>query len=614
MCGIVGYAGWRNAADVLYDGLSRLEYRGYDSSGVAIALKGDGVFYARAEGKLKNLEPRLKEAKPEGHVGIGHTRWATHGRPSERNAHPHRQGKIFGVHNGILENSARLRAELEREGSVFSSDTDTEVFVALLERAVQGGDSQEQALFKNLRRISGSYAFLILFEEDPSYLWAARSGSPLVIGFGEGEMIVASDVPALLPYTRRVLYLEDGEAARISADHFALWKNGERVSDAELKSRIETVTWSEEMAQKGGYKHFMLKEIFEQPEALGATLSGRFPDAKSPYFFPELAAIFAKEIDRVYLVGCGTSYHAALIGGRYIERFAGVRSAVEYASEFRYRDLPLGDRDFVLGISQSGETIDTLYALKKAKEAGAKTAVISNVVGSTICRAVDLALYTRAGPEVSVASTKAFTAQLLVLLMVALDAARARDAIGASLGNEIASVLSEFPRRVENFLAQWESIGDLADRYASAPFFFYIARGPLYPLALEGALKLKEISYIPAQGSPAGELKHGMIALIEEGTPVFAILGSEGGYAEKVISNMEEVAARGARVIAVAPESAASHLPPCVSERILYPDLPWYLEPIMAIIPLQLFAYAVADKRGTDVDQPRNLAKSVTVE
>ena len=614
MCGIVGYVGWRNATEVLLEGLQNLEYRGYDSSGIAVHLNTGNFFHARAEGKLANLLPKIQHRRPLGFTGIGHTRWATHGKPSERNAHPHAKEGVYVVHNGIIENYAALKEELISRDIAFHSETDTEVFAALLQEAVGEGLSCQHALERTLAQIKGSYAFVVLFNQEPEHLWVARSGSPLIIGIGKEENLVASDIPALLPYTKQMLMLDDGEYAALTHHTLEVWNAaGEIVSPDAVQSRIKTIPWTVSMAQKGGYKHFMLKEIFEQPEALDQTLLGKVDSDSRHLYLEEMEECLRIPFRDVAILACGTSYHAGMVGKYYIERLSKVPASIEYASEFRYRTPLMHQESLYLGISQSGETIDTLYALKSAKEAGAVTATICNVLDASIPRMVDYTLYTRAGPEIGVASTKAFTTQLELLLLMAVKLGSNCGHLDADAAIAILDAVRHLPALIETSLAKYPEIRQLSEHYLQSPDFFYMSRGPLYPIALEGALKLKEISYIHAEGYAAGELKHGTIALIEDNTPVIAILSQEDVYREKMISNIEEIQARGAHVIVIAPETL-THLPRNAAHVITYPGVPWYLEPFLSVIPLQLLAYSIADLKGTDVDQPRNLAKSVTVE
>ncbi|ACX51401.1 glucosamine/fructose-6-phosphate aminotransferase, isomerizing [Ammonifex degensii KC4] len=606
MCGIMGYTGYRQALPLLLEGLKRLEYRGYDSAGVAVLEEGS-LFLQKKAGKIAVLEACLNGFCPSGKAGIGHTRWATHGAPCDHNAHPHLdcRGEVAVVHNGIIENYASLRAELVKRGHRFLSETDTEVIPHLLEEAYEG--DLLSTLRKVLPRLHGSYALAALSVREPGRLVVARRDSPLVLGLGEGENFLASDIPALLPYTRRTYILEDGELAEI-------WPDGIKVYDAAgrpLEKKVFHVKWDAAAAEKAPYPHFMLKEIHEQPRALRDTLRGRIEGGR--VVFPELeeAAFHLRECRRLFLTACGTAFHAGLVGKYLLEKLARLPVEADIASEFRYRDLTLGPGDVVLVISQSGETADTLAALRLAKEKGAKVLAITNVVGSSVAREADWVLYTWAGPEIAVASTKAYTAQVLLVTLLALYLAELR---GTLPSEEIIPLVEEvkfLPERVAQVLAWEEEIARLAQALKEQEHFFFIGRGLDWAVAEEGALKLKEISYIHAEAYPAGELKHGTLALITEGVPVVA-LATQSHLFEKMLSNIKEVKARGAWVLALTADDQAVagetdvcfHLPPGNP----------LLMPAVAVVPLQLLAYYVAVARGCDVDQPRNLAKSVTVE
>jgi glucosamine--fructose-6-phosphate aminotransferase (isomerizing) len=606
MCGIVGYVGGRDATSILIGGLRRLEYRGYDSAGVAVA-NGHGARVVRCRGKLAALERLLAQDRPEGRVGIGHTRWATHGRPSDENAHPHKAGPISVVHNGIIENHVALRARLQASGRLFSSETDTEIVAHLIDEALAGGaGSLLEAVRRALSQVEGAYALVVLSDLHPDEVIAAKTASPLVVGIGEGEMFLASDAPAILEYTRRVIVLADGDIARLT-------RQGVTVTDLTGKSLDrppKTITWSVAEAEKGGYPHFMLKEIYEQPRAVTDTLRGRLLVDRNDAVLDDL------EINpvprRVVLLACGTSHHAALVGKFLIESAARLPVEVDLASEFRYRDPVVGAGDLVVGISQSGETADTLAAIKEAKARGARTLAICNVVDSAIPRACDGALYTHAGPEIGVASTKCFTAQLAALSLLAIHLGRRSGGLGGAAAAELIRELLLIPQKMSDTLGWLGDMRDLAARYMDAKDFLYLGRGTNYPIALEGALKLKEISYIHAEGYAAGEMKHGPIALIDDGIPVVVIAPQGKGY-EKVLSNLAQVRARDGHVIAIATRGDETIAEGC-RDVLWVPDAPALLQPLLTVLPLQLLAYAVALARGNDVDQPRNLAKSVTVE
>ena len=609
MCGIVGYIGKRNATKVLIDGLKRLEYRGYDSAGIAVISNSD-LNIKRSVGKLENLENAINGSMPNSHIGIGHTRWATHGRPSEENAHPHNAGDIIVVHNGIIENHAELRKSLIKKGHEFSSETDTEIVAHLIHQLTSLGVPTKEAIRRSLTKIRGSYALAIMNINEKNTIYLAKKGSPMVVGLGNRENFVASDIPALLPYTKKVVFLEDGELAKLTTE-------GLSVKDSNLnpvKKTPKIITWDPIMAEKGGFKHFMLKEIFEQPKILEDTLSGRIAPGTGKIILSEIDSIWKKgkfPFEQVYIVACGTSWHAALAGKYWMERICRIPVSVDLASEFRYRDPIINKKTLFIPISQSGETADTLAALQMAKGKGAKILSICNVIESSIARASDVVLYTHAGPEIGVASTKAFSAQLIVLLLLTFYFGKKLNKLDSDyIKNRVDEILS-IPGQMRNILDNADKIRSIAEKYTESQQVLYIARGVHYPLALEGALKLKEISYIYSEGFAAGELKHGPIALIESGTPVIAIIPKGYTY-EKVMSNVEEVRARGANVIALA--NAGDKLIANKTKDVIYiPLTSWYTSPILYALPLQLFAYYVADQKGTDVDQPRNLAKSVTV-
>ena len=609
MCGIVGYIGQQQATPIIIEGLRRLEYRGYDSAGIA-TLNGGKVDIRRAEGKLSNLEKLLQDRPVVGSRGIGHTRWATHGRPSETNAHPHFAGGVVVVHNGIIENYLALKERLRGQGHSFSSETDTEIIAHLIEEHRKSGISLELAVRRTLGEVRGAYAVAVICEQEPDTLIAAKLGSPLVVGQGQGEFFVASDIPAMLSHTREMIFLEDGEMVIFSA-------GGMRFTDlagTPLSKQSKTITWSPMMAEKGGYKHFMLKEIYEQPRAIADTLAGRLQGEEGDVYLENLNLSDAElqGIEKIYVVACGTSWHAGLVGKFLIEKLARVSVEVDIASEFRYRDPLVTERTLTVLISQSGETADTLAALREARGKGGKVVAICNVVESSIARESHGVLYTHAGPEIGVASTKAFTTQLVALVLLAMRLGRARGSLSAESCRQLAGALSTLPRKIEGALELDGAIEEAARAFSSARDFLYLGRGNQYPIALEGALKLKEISYIHAEGYPAGEMKHGPIALIDEQLPVVVIATHNETY-EKVVSNMEEVRARGGKVLVVT-DHADADLAAKADLVLVVPSVPDELMPVITSIPLQLLAYHIAVIKGTDVDQPRNLAKSVTVE
>jgi glutamine---fructose-6-phosphate transaminase (isomerizing) len=610
MCGIIGYVGKSNATPILLDGLKRLEYRGYDSAGVAI-YGPKGLDVKRAEGKLARLEKNISEEPMNGMIGIGHTRWATHGKPTEANAHPHRSGDIVLVHNGIIENYTELKRFLGEQGSRFASETDTEVICHLIDYYYQSEKNTLNAIKKAVERLSGSYALVIMNTSEPDKLYVAKHGSPLVLGECGGEGYVASDIPALLPYTKEMRFLEDGDFAVIGPD-------GTELTDSdgkEVDRPIKNIPWSPLMAERGGYKHFMLKEIFEQPRVMEDVLAGRLDRAAGGIAIDDLEPLFDEngpKFDRISIIACGTSYHSGMVGKYMIESLSKIPVSVDLASEFRYRSPLLDARTLVIPISQSGETADTLAALKLSKELGATVMAICNVVGSSITRVADMTLFTQAGPEIGVASTKAFTAQLAALYIFGLFVAGKLGTVDSNTMIEYIDELTCLPRLLQRTLESAEEVSAIAKRISYASNVLFIGRGTNFPIALEGALKLKEISYIHAEGFAAGELKHGPIALIDKGLPVVAVCTRDATY-EKVLSNIEEVNARGADVVALATEGD-SDVPEKSSDCIFLPKASPFVTPILATIPLQLLAYYAADHKGTDVDQPRNLAKSVTVE
>jgi glucosamine--fructose-6-phosphate aminotransferase (isomerizing) len=606
MCGIVGYVGPKPCAEILIDGLRRLEYRGYDSAGTAI-IEGGQSHILRSEGKLSNLAKLIDQQRPRGTVGIGHTRWATHGRPSERNAHPHKYGFATVVHNGIIENHARLRAELEANGHRFSSETDTEIIAHLVDDAVKAGKSPEEAVRACLARVEGAYAICVLVDGAPDQIVAARHDAPLIIGVGDGANYVASDIPAILHHTRDMIFLEQREMALVKADSVKITD----VDGKPVDRTTQRITWDAMMAEKGGHKHFMLKEIHEQPRAVIDTIRDRISPSTGEVFIDGLK-LQPDQIKRVVMVACGTSWHAALVGKFLIESLARVPVEVDLGSEFRYRNPLIGPSDIFLAVSQSGETADTLAALREAKAKGATILSVVNVLGSSIARESAGVLYTHAGPEIGVASTKAFTTQLAALVLLAIYLGRLNGKLGEEAAKELIGDLLQVPEHMTAILNHSAQINVISRRYCTARDFLFLGRGINYPIALEGALKLKEISYIHAEGYPAGEMKHGPIALIDEHLPVVVIAPRGSGY-EKIVNNLQEVRAREGKVIAIA-SAGDSEIGDMADDVVQIPDVRPELQPLLTVLPLQLLAYRVADIRGTDVDQPRNLAKSVTVE
>ena len=606
MCGIVGYVGKRSAQDVLLDGLEKLEYRGYDSAGVALALDG-GIRVVKSKGRLTQLRQKLAaQALAQSFCGIGHTRWATHGEPSDVNSHPHSTPRVSIVHNGIIENYGILKERLMAKGDTFESETDTEVLVKLIDSCYTGDPLR--ALQEALAKVRGSYALAVLFRDRPDTIFAVKRESPLIVGWGEGENFVASDIPALLKYTRRYSVLEEGDMAVCTAEGIRFYNEF-----AEPVQRpVLTADWDMEAAEKGGYPHFMLKEINEQPTAITATVSPRVEDGMPDLRIPQLTDEVLRSIGTVHLVGCGTAMHAGMEGKAAIETLARVPAEVDIASEFRYRDPILNPNDLVIIISQSGETSDTLAALKLAKSRGVPVLAIVNVVGSSIARAADYVLYTYAGPEIAVASTKAYMVQLCVLYLFALRLAYARGRLSEAETRRYTAQLLRAPEIIKARLADCEQIKYLASRYMNTQSCFFIGRGFDYSLSLEGSLKLKEISYVHSDAYAAGELKHGTISLITDGVPVIALATQKQVY-EKTISNAKETRSRGARVLLFTTKDAV--VPEGVADAVIrldeYEDI---LMPLQLIVPLQLFAYYMAVLRGCDVDKPRNLAKSVTVE
>jgi glucosamine--fructose-6-phosphate aminotransferase (isomerizing) len=608
MCGIVGYVGPRPAADILLEGLRRLEYRGYDSAGLAI-INGGGVKLRKAAGKLSVLRDQLKDDKPEGTVGIGHTRWATHGAPTTPNAHPHldKSGRIALIHNGIIENATAIRTLLLKRGHQFTSETDTEVLAHLIGEYYQG--SLEEAVASALRDVQGAYGIACVSADEPNLVVAARNGSPLLVGVGEHEYFIASDASAILEHTRSVIYLDDGEMAVLTRDGYRI----RNLVQEKIEKPVNQIEWDLATIERGGYSHFMLKEIFEQPESVANTLRGHLleEEGNAKVRGLNLSDEQLKGFNRVVITACGTSWHAGLIGEYMLEEMARIPVEVEYASELRYRNPVLDERTLVIAISQSGETADTLAAVREAKRRGARTVGLVNVVGSSIAREVSGGLYLHAGPEVGVASTKAFTSQVTALALVALRMARLRN-VSIIQGRQFVEALRRLPDLLRQVLARADEIEKLADMFEGMHNALYLGRGVNFPVALEGALKLKEISYIHAEGYPAAEMKHGPIALIDENMPVVFIAPKDAVHS-KIMSNVEEVKARGGRVIALVSEGDGE-IGRLADATFPIPVTHDLLTPILNSVPLQLLAYHVAVRRGCNVDQPRNLAKSVTVE
>jgi len=622
MCGIVGYVGKKRVVPVIIDGLRRLEYRGYDSAGIAVAGNGEALQVRRAEGKLRNLEEAIQLNPLDGTYGIGHTRWATHGRPTEENAHPHRDctGKIVVVHNGIVENYMSLKKRLIAAGHKFRTETDTEVIAHLIEQTIaESGHkiSLEEAVRSTVKQLTGVFAIAVISSDETNKIVAGRNGPPAVIGLGADEYFVASDVPAILYHTRDLFFLGDGDLAVITP-------NGVQLTDFDghpITRQVQHITWDPIMAEKGGFKHFMLKEIFEQPRAVRDTTLGRVSLDTGKVFLDEMDITEEdfRQLQHVYIAACGTSWHAGLAAKFMIERLAKVPVEVDYASEFRYRDPLTGLQDLTILITQSGETADTIAAMRESRAKGAKTLGVCNVVGSMIARESNGTIYTHAGPEIGVASTKAFTAQLTALFLFAVYLGEVRGTITPDEAKKLLTELTLVPGKLEALLGGEDETEELAKRYHRAQDFLYLGRGVHYPIALEGALKMKEISYIHAEGYPAGEMKHGPNALIDEELPVVIIatrdLNDQGSVLryEKTISNLKEVKARSGTVIAVA-TAGDEEIKESADHVIYVPPAPELLSPILEVVPLQLLAYHIAVRRGCDVDQPRNLAKSVTVE
>jgi glutamine---fructose-6-phosphate transaminase (isomerizing) len=609
MCGIVGYIGSREAAPLILESLRKLEYRGYDSAGIAVLNQGE-VAIRRCEGKLSNLATLLGRQPMAGPVGIGHTRWATHGRPSETNAHPHRAGDVVVVHNGIIENYLQLKEQLTKRGTHFSSETDSEIVAHLVSEKIEKGMDFLDAVRRTLREIRGSYALLFLNRRDPQRLIVAKNSTPIVIGWGDGETFIASDIPALLDYTRKVTFLEDGEIGEVTVDSYRLF-NG---TGKAIRRPVKEITWDAVAARKGGYPHFMLKEIYDQPRALADTFRSRISLKNGEVSLEgiKLTQSQVKRIKRIHLVACGTAWHACLVGKFMLEEIAGIPAEVDYGSEFRYRSPLMDPQSILLMVSQSGETADTLAATEIARAKKAKILAICNVIDSSIARKSHGVLYTHAGPEISVASTKAFSTQLTALYLLAVALGRLNGKLKQADARKLLRDLMHLPTWIEDALKLEDEVKELARELMHSQDFLYLGRGLNYPIALEGALKLKEISYIHAEGYPAGEMKHGPIALIDEKMPV-VVLAPRDRYFEKTIGNLKEVESRGGKVIVLTDDIKTSR--EVSTFRLLtLPKASHYLTPIVMTIPLQLLAYHIAVHRGTDVDQPRNLAKSVTVE
>ncbi|QAT82857.1 glucosamine--fructose-6-phosphate aminotransferase [Corallococcus coralloides] len=611
MCGIVGYVGDKESAPILVSGLKKLEYRGYDSAGVAV-VSGNQLNVVRATGKLRNLENRVVQDLPKGTTGIGHTRWATHGRPSDENAHPHTYKNVAVVHNGIIENHLALKAELRARGHVFSSETDSEVFAHLISAEVERGVDLPDAVRTAIRQVKGTYGLVVVCSNDPGRIVCTKDASPMVLGLGQGQNFIASDVPALLEHTRDFVYMEEGDLAVVTAAKVDIFNR-----EGKLVNRpTRRIDWTPMMAEKGGYKHFMHKEIHEQPRAIADTLRGRMLLTEGDVHFEtwNLTQEQVQTFTKVTILACGTSWHSGVAGKHMIESLARLPVEVELASEFRYRDPIVEKSHLVIAISQSGETADTLAAFKEAKRLGAHTMAICNVIGSAMTREANLHVLTNAGPEIGVASTKAFTTQLVTLYLLAVKLGRMRGTLSVEGAQEHLTHLTQVPKMIEEVLKCEPQVKRVAREFMNAQDFLFLGRGPMHPVALEGALKLKEISYIHAEGYAGGEMKHGPIALIDEKMPVVVIAPKQPHIAyEKIIGNIEEVRARGGKVIAILDEDD-NQADTLADHVIRIPAACALLAPVVATIPLQLLAYHVAEMRGNDVDQPRNLAKSVTVE
>lgn len=614
MCGIVGYIGQKEAGDIIIGGLERLEYRGYDSAGIAIV--NGGLDIEKGKGKVANLKKKLTGRPMEGKVAIGHTRWATHGAPNDINSHPHvsQSGKVALVHNGIVENYTTLKKELAKDGRKFNTETDTEVIVQLIEKIYENGDEQKmpftRAVQLALKQVVGTYGLAIVNTEEPDRIIVARKGSPLLIGVGEGEMFIASDASPVVEHTKKVVYLDDGEMAIVSRDGYEV----KTIEDVPLTKKVHELALSVEEIEKAGYPHFMLKEIFEQPRSISDCLRGRLGTGRRTIQLGGIVDVLDRLVkaERLIIAACGTSWHAGLVGEYLFEHLAKLPVEVEYASEFRYREPLIGEGDVMLAISQSGETADTLAAVREAKEKGALVLGICNVVGSTIARETEAGVYIHAGPEIGVASTKAFTAQVTVLAMMAILIAQEKKTIDDEYACRLIDALSAIPDQIEQILGESDRLKEIAKLFTYAPNFLYLGRTYNFPVALEGALKLKEISYIHAEGYPAAEMKHGPIALIDEMMPVVVIAHTEHTN-DKMISNIEEVKARKGRIISVTGDQNSDVID--LSEfSCTIPETEDCLSPLLTVIPLQLLSYYIAVNRGCNVDQPRNLAKSVTVE
>jgi len=608
MCGIVGALAQENVVDLLIDSLKRLEYRGYDSSGVAVLNEQSQIERCRAEGKLRNLQNMIVQQPLMGNAGIGHTRWATHGAPVARNAHPHATDKVVIVHNGIIENYRELRQELEAQDYKFHSETDSEVIAVLATYYFAQTNSPEDAVFMTLKRLEGAYAVAFLFADFADVMFAARQGSPLAVGFGDGEMFLGSDAMALAPMTNKITYLEDGDWCILTRDNCVIKNSQNHVVERELK----ILNLSHIQAEKDGYRHFMLKEIHEQPTALSQTLAV-FTAGSEQGLVPPFSADALAGVESISIVGCGTAYYAGYVAKYYFERYAGLCANIEIASEFRYRQPPLGKNHAVIIVSQSGETADSLAALRYAKSQGALTIAVVNVPESTIVREADIWIPTHAGPEIGVASTKAFTAQMMSLIGLCLVTGEIKGKISSDNISHYRQLLLEIPRHLNNSLNSQDVINKIALDLSHFSHILFIGRGVYFPLALEGALKLKEISYIHAEGYPAGELKHGPIALIDENMPVIVIAPQDELF-EKTVSNAQEVIARGAKCVFISDKSGLNHVADDIWYGLEIPQVDDFIMPFIMSVPLQLLAYYTAIHKGTDVDQPRNLAKSVTVE
>ena len=604
MCGIIGIVGTSDVTERLVDGLKRLEYRGYDSSGIAVLDKGK-LIRQRAEGKINGLEGKLQLDHVDGQSGIAHTRWATHGVPNETNAHPHFSGRVGVVHNGIIENFLDIRKDLQHRD--FRTETDTEVVSHLVDEALGKGFSPKDAFSQSLKKLKGAYAFGVIIDDHPDHIYCARAGSPLAIGIGDGEMYLGSDAMALAQLTTKLIYLEEGDWAVMTPTSYDIYD----IDDNKVEREITILTGGPAMAEKGNYRHFMLKEMYEQPETIGRTLSNYIDEYRLGANVP--ADLDFSEFDRIIIIACGTACYAGMVAKYWFEQAAGLAVDVDIASEFRYREPVLSKNSLFIAVSQSGETADTLAALRYCKEAGVKTAALVNVMTSTMAREADIALPINAGPEIGVASTKAFTSQLTALASLALAAGTARGTISEDDQKRMATALIKTPRHVKEALLLDGEIEAMAFDFSKSKSAFYLGRGSQVPIAFEGALKLKEISYIHAEGYAAGELKHGPIALIEDGTPVIVLAPFDRLF-EKTISNLQEVASRGAHIILITDEAGASHAASMADNMIVLPTSDSFVAPIITTIAVQLLAYHTAVHLGTDVDQPRNLAKSVTVE